>query len=184
MSPCNMLEKLTTCEVFHLCRWSTHTPALTERVRLNEGWPWRWRNDQPTPAKRTTGKEPETTKEGKQQQQQGGGGRKQEARGGGENSTKQHNKHNRERLSGDKVWDAFGVWWTTTHHTQTQEKEGDATRKRRTQTHPRPWQQPGPALKGKEKAESEHPGKPTHRSGDGGEGDEQTLESLKKAPKT
>ena len=134
------------------------------------------------PNKRTTGKEPKTTKEGHQQRQ--GRGRRQEAKGGGENSTKQHNRHNRERLSGDRVWNAFGVWWTTTHHTQTQEKEGDATRKRRTQTHPRPWQQPGPALKGKEKAESEHPGRPTNRSGDGGEGDEQPLESLKKTPET
>ena len=115
----------------------------------------RWRinmkmKGKPThPNKRIIGKKPKTTKEGHQQQQ--GRGRRQEARGGPENSTKRHNKHNRERLSGDRVWNAFRIWWLTAHHTQTQEKEGDATRKRRTQTHPRPWQQPGPALKGKEK---------------------------------
>ena len=119
-----------------------------------KGWPTH-------PNKRTTGEEPKTTKEGQQQQQ--GRGRRPEARGGGENSTKQHNKHNRERLSGDRVWSAFNVWWTTTRHTQTQEEEGDATRKRRTQTHPRPWQQPGPALKGKEKSRKRTPRKTDQR---------------------
>ena len=156
----------------------THTHPLLRSGSIKwrmtmkmKGWPTH-------PNKRTTGKEPKTTKAGHQQQQ--GGGRRQEARGGGENSIKRHNKHNRERLSGDRVWNAFRVWWTTAHHTQTQEKEGDATRKRREQTHPRPWQQPGSALKGKEKAESEHPGRPTTEAATVGRGTNNPLKAWKR----
>ena len=61
-------------------------------------------------------------------------------------------------------------------HTNAREG-GDATRKRREQTHPRPWQQPGSALKGKEKAESEHPGRPTTEAATVGRGTNNPLKA-------
>ena len=153
----------------------THTRSYGAgdiRWRMNmkmKGWPTH-------PNKRTTGEEPKTTKEGQQQQQ--GRGRRQEARGGGENSTKQHNKHNRERLSGDRVWCAFHVWWTTTRHTKHKRRRGTQQGREGHKHTPDPGNNQGQPWKGRKKQRA------NNGSGDGGEGDEQPPESLKKTPKT
>ena len=55
----------------------THTPAHTERVTLDEGWTWRWRDDQPTPTKGPPGRSQRQPKRDSNNSKEGGGGKKQ-----------------------------------------------------------------------------------------------------------
>ena len=146
-------------EVLLLYRRYTHTHTRSYgagqiRWRMNmkmKGWPTH-------PNKRTTGKEPKTTKEGHQQQQ--GRGRRQEARGGGENSTKQHNKKNRERLS---VGTGF-VPFDEQQHTAHKHKRRRGTQQgREGHKHtPDPGNNQGQPWKGRKKQKANTPeGRPT-----------------------
>ena len=54
----------------------THTRSYGAG-QLNEGWPWRWRDDQPTPAKGPPGRSQRQQKKDINNNKDGGGGKKQ-----------------------------------------------------------------------------------------------------------
>ena len=159
-------------EVLLLWRTHTHTPAFTERAILMKNDHENERMTNP-PQQRThwegaedKGRKAKTT-------------RKQGARGG-----RKQQRAAQQAQQGAPKWgqglECVLRLMNNKTPQQTQEKEGDATRKSRKQTHPRPWKRPGSALKGKEKAKSEQHRKADNKSGDGGEGDEQHPANLKK----
>ena len=148
---------------FYFYSEGTHTHTRSYGAgQLNGGWPWKWRNDQPTPTKGPPGRSQRQQKRDSDNNWDGGGSKKQ---GEGEKTAASGTTRYFVRFTFDEQ-----------QHTTHKHKRRRGTQQGREGSQ----HTPGSALKGKEKAESEHPGRPTAKAATVGRGTNSPLQAWKR----
>ena len=167
------------------CKWKfyissdgprTHTRSYGAG-QLNEGWPWRWRDDQPTPTKGPPGRSQRQQKKDSNNNKGGGESKKQgegkKTAASGTTST----------TGSALVGAGFGMRFAFDEQQRTTRKH---KRRRGTQQGregnkhtPDPGNNQGQP-EGKKKAESEHPGRPTTEAATVGRGTNNPLQAWKR----